>query len=381
DYSGYLPCKPAYGRAAATFKLAGVKADLGLFTDGATGDILETNQTTAAKIRTFSNDGGPMDLMCIAFGANTDLTRRNANSAQWRQTAPFGLGCLAAGGYVADLRVFYCASWGISPGEIVRSGGEMGYYPGGGTTYDQIPVCYGIAATPRSLQLLGGTSPKSLSHGNYTLMAASQAKGLPTEARKKSYLEPGEYSTGNVNYGAMSSYAYRGQAVMGAFDWQTTALTDATTRFPAHYSRPLVTTELGAPLFKTQKLLGGRSIAADTFLRSHQDGLAMRPGYGVYHHREGYSVLYGDGRAAWFADPQRQIMWTGAAPRTNGASISSIFTSPGNWEAQKCGANFASVVVDKTLTASATSFTNGPSHVFHQFDLASGIDEGANPLP
>ena len=33
------------------------------------------------------------------------------------------------------------------------------------------------------------------------------------------------------------------------------------------------------------------------------------PGYGIYAHRDGYNVLYGDWHAQWYGDPQQRIIY------------------------------------------------------------------------
>ena len=383
DYGGYFPNKPAYGRAAATFNIAGVQLDRGVCQDPRTGDQVETNQTQFAKIYVFSpNDAGPMDEMCIAFGANTDDARRRANSNQWLQTGPIGLGYLAVTGYMGDPRLYHCPSWQVSPLVLVTQGGDMGYYPGGGSSSHEsaVPLSYGVAASHGALKMLGGFSPRDLTHGNYKRMAEAQAGSFPTANRKQAYLSAGDaYATKIGGSGAMASYGYRNQAVMAPFDWGTAGLTDPTARFPAHYTRPLVTTQLGCPLFKTQRLLGGRSLVCDTFQRSHRDALKTQPGLGVYHHKEGYNVLYGDGHASWYGDPQQRILWTDCASKTDGSSLS-VHSSPGNWAGPKCGASLAGTIVDTTLSGGG-GYASGRSLVYHMFDSQAAIDTGTMPLP
>jgi len=228
--------------------------------------------------------------------------------------------------------------------------------------------------------MLGGFSPRSLTHGNYRRMAEAQAGTFPTANRKQCYISAGDaYATKIGGSGAMSSYSYRNQGIMAAFDWGTTGLTDPAARFPAHYTRPLVTTQLGCPLFKTQTLLAGRSVVSDTFQRSHRDARVLSPGLGIYHHKDGYNVLYGDWHVAWYGDPQQRIMWTDTAPKTDDSPLS-IWTSPGNWAAPKCGASLAGIIVDTTLSG-ANGYVSGRSYVYRQFDAPAGIDIGTRPLP
>jgi hypothetical protein len=39
------------------------------------------------------------------------------------------------------------------------------------------------------------------------------------------------------------------------------------------------------------------------------NGRAAYPGDGIYGHRDGYNVLYGDWSARWFGDPQQKLIW------------------------------------------------------------------------
>jgi prepilin-type processing-associated H-X9-DG protein len=319
-----------------------------------------------------------MDEMCISFGANTNDTRRRADSAAWLQAGPIGLGYLAVTGYAGDLRTYYCPSWDVTSTRMKETSGQLGFYRGGSpyTDYSQFSFGMGMAVMPRAVQMLGGFTPKFLTNGNYYQVGSSQLAGQ--NAREGYYLKRRIGSTDYGAVGAMSSYVYRSQAVMAGGDYDTGAMVDGT-RFPAHYTRPLVITELGCPLFKTQRLLGNRSVVADTFQRSHREALDLRSGLGIYHHREGFNVLYGDGHTAWYGDPQQRISWTNLGPRTDGTLLSP-WVSPGNWAAPLCGGSLAGTTVDRTLSG-ANGYVSGRSEVYHLFDVAAGADVGSRPLP
>jgi len=74
------------------------------------------------------------------------------------------------------------------------------------------------------------------------------------------------------------------------------------------YTKPLVRFEDGKPPFKTQRLLGSRALVSDTYSK-WRDTETYEPGYGQYHHREGYNLLYGDWSAKWYGDPQQRFMF------------------------------------------------------------------------
>jgi hypothetical protein len=69
-----------------------------------------------------------------------------------------------------------------------------------------------------------------------------------------------------------------------------------------------------SPPRKTQKLLGNASIVIDRFGKrgwtTYREPQTPLPGDGLYGHRDGYNVLYGDWSARWMGDPQQRWIWT-----------------------------------------------------------------------
>ena len=65
----------------------------------------------------------------------------------------------------------------------------------------------------------------------------------------------------------------------------------------------------GGSIFRTQKILGSRSIVADGFYRRGTWIYKAKPGLGDKMHKEGYNVLYGDWHARWYGDPQKVVQW------------------------------------------------------------------------
>jgi len=86
-------------------------------------------------------------------------------------------------------------------------------------------------------------------------------------------------------------------------------------------TRPKVRAQFMTPPFKTRRALGGRAIVADAFDYAPAGEGQFTRGLSMYHHREGYNVLYGDSHAAWFEDDNRLALWTDwadpAKPSTN----------------------------------------------------------------
>jgi prepilin-type N-terminal cleavage/methylation domain-containing protein len=367
DYAGYLPAKPAYGAPSLSNRpnyTYDYKMDKGLYDDPKTGDVVESNQTTAAPIQG-SGDAGPRDENCIAFGANTNTSFRSGSGydgADRLQAAPIALGYLAVCGYMDDLKSFICPSWG-APSDIVRkSHCYDGYYDGHGGR--------GVVNTLESIKALGGFSGRQLTHGNY--YQASRARSG---------------STGDGYYylraavGMQSTYVYRSFPVES-----DTGSSVQTAVIPAHWSLPLIKTSVGCPLYKTNKQLGNRVVAADVFTRGDRDikpasaAEAARAGYGQYHHREGYNALYGDWHGAWNGDPEQQIMWMTQGPSTTGAPIVQDANAPFSYCSLRNG-TLGSNSVCTSLSPSTGHGTSGRSTAYHMFDANAGVDVGTKPLP
>ena len=81
--------------------------------------------------------------------------------------------------------------------------------------------------------------------------------------------------------------------------------------------KPKVTAWQGAPAFKTERVLGGRAVVIDTIDNQHhydhslfEDAnkiFGLNGGAVRFHHKDGYNILYGDGHAGWYGDPQQRI--------------------------------------------------------------------------
>lgn len=292
--------------------------------------------TPIGKHRTiYSGRSGPSRT--VKTGGNGGTTR----PAGQLNMAPVGLGYLVEGGYVADARVFFCPSAREQmPPDYLRS------------AYDFRTA---HAATKLSdLRRAGGFDHKALAYGDWQWL---------------------DFFGGGFN----------GIAVQGTYHYRNTPLAivrrggSTTYQMPVGkcymaYTKPAVRAEAGCPPFKTQKLLGGRALVSDTFTwhnldRRATDGTwpdkpvisARRPGYAVYHHRDGYNVLYGDWSARWYADPAEEIMWPTWVKDINDAC---------NWRSRDNNYLFAWRSLDgKHWKHDYCSHTT-----WNKFDMAVGID-------
>jgi len=197
-----------------------------------------------------------------------------------------------------------------------------------------------------------------------------------------------------------SHYAYRGVPMASMRPW-CASFEGPGKRMPVGslvrpqlaFTRPGVHVRWGAPLFKTQKELGNRALAGDTFSKGrYTDALGRAyptaptvektmsmAGFGLLAHRDGYNVLYGDGSAKWFGDPQQQIVWHG-----QGYGSSSLLGTPeGTLQYYLLannlfqGTNAGGAPFTTAAGVSDENNTNwrySSAKVWHDFDAAAGLD-------
>ena len=266
------------------------------------------------------------------------------------QMGPIGLGYLVEGGYVKDARIFFCPSAGGSmPGDYVRN------------TYGQLKAATSVG----DLQHAGGYDHKAIAFGDWTHLPTWNGSGL---------------MRGKV---VQSDYHYRNTPMaVGAYpileDTTGKLETADPVRFGMGYTKPLVETAVGCPPFKTQKLLGDRSIVSDTFTWKYTDyrfvateyggtgyysSLSLKPGYGVHHHREGYNVLYGDWSAKFYPDARGSILWPKWYPIAANDSC--------DW--RSTDTNYAMAYWNRARTSSRHYM--GSHVIWNIFDQHNGIDK------
>jgi len=205
---------------------------------------------------------------CI--GAATQPTSA-APGASALKIAPVGLGQLIATGTIPDEKSFFCPSAaGVTGARLTAIG-----LPNTNTGAD---VWRAAAAGSSNVR----DTATALLYGNWL---AYNSQG----------------ATNRRCYTVCSNYSYLNQAVGNYSGYVHTY------SFPIAWTRPVVRSNIGCPPFKTTKLLAGRAVASDGFRRAYQAG--VNPGYGALAHRDGYNVLYGDGSAAWYGDPDQLVMW------------------------------------------------------------------------
>ena len=249
---------------------------------------------------------------------------------------PVSLGYILAYNYMGDAGALYCPSGkGMPTGthEIHGNGASANL-----RLFDEF-------------RKLGGTDGKALTHGDWTWVA--------NEAMN-------EWDNSTLLWrvkGACGQYNYR-CAPNIRFD----RFFNAVSSVPA--TRPRVHSTFGSPAFKTPKLLGGRALLSDTFDKHVYTGVYGPRDYGAgtFHHRDGYSVLYGDYHGGWYGDPAHVI--TGWAAGSRGSD------TPPSWASELPAAH--PVTTDKSLMTSTMNATNISCSyaVWHFFDEHAGVDVG-----
>jgi len=327
DYSQYLPCWGPWGgspngysvrtyltKATTSYMNGAVGTwDDGWFTDGRGGRI-RTNSTghyssggtrynysmvwgaTSRNRTVFYGDTaeGPPAGYDYAFYHTALGTVRPDPVAGRLNMGPHGLGYLVSCGYAGDARMFFCPSTGGSMPPTNTPGGGLGW----NDWYNPY-----AATSPADLQRAGGFDAKSIMYGDWTWLKVYNGYGDEGRAVLSDYA----YRNGPITFPIKARFAENPEPSNNARDLYDVLIGG---------TKPAVRASLSCPAFKTQKLLGGRAIVADSFGRSDYGRkeaavLALEPpvGDGFYAHRDGYNVLYGDWSVKWYGDPQQRFIW------------------------------------------------------------------------
>jgi prepilin-type N-terminal cleavage/methylation domain-containing protein len=269
--------------------------------------------------------------------------------------APNGLGMLMPGGYIGDAKVFYCpSSNNMSSGYREYSGSAK--------------VAPGNLADWRTA---GGYDAETLLRGDWASAAINPTRNA-----------------------IMSHYAYRGIPLSSRRPWHVQEQTDREITIP--FTKPEMTARLGQPLFRTEKELKGRAIVSDAWDKGYNcDTLGKEntaldndndidvsrsvAGMGIQSHRDGYNVLYGDGSATWFGDPQESLIWHTQGVYANTPKANqTCFGANEYWGvlAQNSSMGYYSIYRGGYFTAAklAEIFEDTPAAIWHGFDVAHGID-------
>ena len=255
DYAGYVPAGHGWNGSGADKALT-----FGTFTewfgDARTGKRLAVGGAVYGyPMEGWAFAQGKSHWNAVAFGEKPHghtFLRGDLNMA------PVNLGHVLTGGYLRDARPFFC------PSAPVDSGWD--------SPWDGM----------RDLKRAGGFTRDILLRGDWSQMPICP------------------YST--VNFRMLRvPYNYR-NAAAGHHEIPLGA------PLTLYYTSPKGTTHSNCPFFKTQRLLGARTLVCDTF-RKPKDRPQEKPGDGQRIHGSGYNALYGDGHVSWYADPGGRIAY------------------------------------------------------------------------
>jgi len=280
--------------------------------------------------------------------------------------APQGLGMLLTTGYLPDAKTFYCPSARNMPSGISWTENKPNWSPG----------------TLSDWQTAGGFDAAAFQYGSWGSVATRNATG------------------GNANNIVVCNYAYRNVPFTPYQGWHKD--TDGTREHRLPGVKPTLSVRLGEPMFRTQREIGGRAIASDAWDKGfnrdaynasytkwswmqYSDIANSRtiPGVGLAAHQVAYNVLYGDGSAGSYGDPQQRMAWheQGYAwkkpPPLSGASWNYPW-----WLLAFNGSGFQPThdVISK-IRGVGECFDPRPWSIWHEFDNAAGIDVGVSDVP
>jgi len=262
--------------------------------------------------------------------------------------APMGLGMLATTNYLNDTRLFYC------------------------------PSASGMKSTFTSSANVNAT----LQLGAWSLPHWQEAGGFSGET-----LQYGDWSKRTrsaYEMAAFSNYAYRGAPLSLYVPWH--AWDDG--KYDAMRMvgvKPNVIPRLGQPYFRTFRELGPRAVVSDVFGKGGtNDAMGIRRNdawdwtmsgsyfsFALQAHRNTFNVLYGDGHAAGYGDPQETIAWhrqiEGQYRHSLGCNFYYGYLRTESSRRGPFGTSMAN-----------TRFQLSGPAVWHYFDVANRMDVDAN---
>ena len=365
DYSQYFPSWAGYAGDSVHFEfncgpgtswnltwsyLARVPAEMGLVHDAVSDAWIRVggNCEEVSWLNAHGNVFLPMFFYRTIYCGTQDLrSPRQLDGVDYPPPtagtfamAPIGLGYLLHAGYLGDARTFFC------PTAADTMDADHAYYLG--TAQDQ------QAHTVKDLQNAGGFDAQTMTHGNWSSLTPPWPTFWSHTAIQSNY----NYRNVPLNIWTSNN------------DWPV----DSAYFGGIAKTSPATEVQVGAPPFKTQRILGGRALVCDTFSqrsRYSTPGYGVPPGKGIQAHRDGYNVLYGDWSAKWYGDPNLEIMYH-AAEWPFDETCSTFWTYSDGMTMSAL-----STVARWTQNADGTGFGKDVpcgSDIWHTFDVSNGVD-------
>ncbi len=297
---------------------------------------------------------------------------------------PNGIGMLLTAGYLGDARSFYCPSSDGMPSNFQKILGGTTY--SGVVNYNHVRFSQANDSIG-SWQAAGGYDDDTLHYGYwFGKITAEGSKGA------RSLI--------------LSHYAYRNVPLIAFKAWhewlEGPNPADPTREIYLPGTKGRIYPSILGPTFRTDKILGMRAIVSDAWekgilfdgARQRLSGAcadsmdtALHPGYGAYGHRDAYNVLYGDGSARIYNDPNEGILWHESGYDDDGTDVSQWQDSMGgtNRHVDKCWSGIPQTWGDGTvatflgtagepLPVTAERFANSDHGIWHELDMYNGVD-------
>ena len=292
---------------------------------------------------------------CLAYGGR--LAGNYSDSSL--KTAPVGLGILVVTGDYDSLRTLFCPSAQAMP-HYTSFENKMG---GGGSFYMKSQTVCDV----RQLVGLGGDNGRAMTHGDYANALGWTGATSPRSRNAVAFA---------------SHYNYRNVPVVNTHS----VIPGNPAKMDLPGVAPRLPLDTGAPPFKSSRTLGLRAVMTDSFsmLVNPFAGSSFgswtidptpnsRPewslGRGYYSHREGYNVMYGDGHASWFSDPQQKLAWRTAYA---GATPTESFFD--------VGLGSAAAVIQSKDDDVYNTMNLGFFH-WHELDVGGNVDVAIDGVP
>ena len=269
---------------------------------------------------------------CDPFSADKNTAEALKPNGVDSRLAPVKLGYLLEGGYLGTYKTLFCPTGGASM---------------------EAPICKSVTRSFQNYNQIrksaGSDAAKAPFFGNY----------------RKSYTgATWDYQSIGGGDGwrlsLRSSYMYRPTTFGDGY-------ADASLKVFLPGTKPRATCYNGTQVFPTQRALGGRALLADSFEKGFvsdevpiNSGAYARSAGGYQCHKDGYNVLYGDGHAQWYGDPEQRIIWWSLACTDGFASMHS-------------SAMHAEFITDGG-THSRNNSMNYSHEVWHLMDNAADMD-------
>jgi prepilin-type N-terminal cleavage/methylation domain-containing protein/prepilin-type processing-associated H-X9-DG protein len=296
---------------------------------------------------------GMMNFRVIALGVNE--ASGGYKFKDGLSHAPHGMGFLLSAGYMPDAKTYYCpSSSNMLPDETHKD--------------------YVVAGNVADWKFAGGFDAEAMLYGNWSDQSDYGITAHNRRLSDESYI--------------FSHYSYRLVPLGLKAPW---CVSQEDNRHPTThlaFTRPMQSAHFGNPLFRTQKELGGRAVVSDAATKGGEfDAMGApmsndnttygvdRPGTGIKAHRSGYNVLYGDGHATFYGDPQESLIWHGQG---SGGTTSSVSATSGKFNYSLLANNYfeKGPWYDKDGDSDQDwgGWIYSSAKIWHDFDVASGMD-------